>query len=401
MSHNLTQKVIGVCFGGQNPEHDVSIITGLLAMESLKKLGMTVVPLYISLDGAWCTGEEFSDKSFLESIHTQDLYPFQGWSIDTRHRTSKLILTRRPHFFARREKITIDILVPAFHGAYGEDGTLQGLCEMLGVPYTGCGVTACAIASDKTLTKRLYKSLDIPDTAFVSFSGSEWSKRKDTIIAEVQQTLTLPIFVKPPHAGSSIGITRVTDWSDLADAIDTALTFDTDCLIEQGVSNLVDLTCSVREDDQGEIQASLVQASNFGGSDFFDFQEKYLADGGAQIGNADKKLDIPASIPPATTAVIREASVQIFKAIDGSGIARVDWLYDSVSDSLYASEINPLPGTFYHHLWSATGIETDTLFRDLLQAAVRKHVSSQTKKRYFGSEILGNVRSVKLGKKGA
>src|SRR3989344_5111674 len=148
--NQFKDKIVGICFGGQSPEHDISIITGLLVMEELARMKIQTEPIYVTTDGSWCLGEELRKRTFLQEIHMRDLYSLQRWSLDTRHRNPRLILTRRPHFFARRERKAIDIVFPAFHGTHGEDGAFQGLCELLGVPYVGSGVESCAIAMDKT-----------------------------------------------------------------------------------------------------------------------------------------------------------------------------------------------------------------------------------------------------------
>jgi D-alanine-D-alanine ligase len=207
------------------------------------------------------------------------------------------------------------------------------------------------------------------------------------------------VFVKPPHAGSSIGISKVDTPAGLESAITTALGFDTTCLVEEGVSPLKDLTCCVRQNAAGETEASLVQASNFGEDDFFTYQEKYLSDGGAQTGEATHKLQIPANLPENVTTTIQQTSKRIFNELGCSGIARVDWLYNPTTEALFANEINPLPGTLYHHLWKDSGVETDTLILDLLTNAVAQHKQQASTRIYFLSSILNNVEGVKLGKK--
>jgi D-alanine-D-alanine ligase len=136
--NQLETKTVGVFFGGKSPEHDISVVTGLLVLEELLKAGIAAMPVYVATDGAWCLGEAFRSRGFMQGIHNKNLYEYQRWSIDVRHRSPQMILTRRPHFFAKRERVAFDIVFPAFHGAYGEDGSFQGLCEMLGVPYVGC-----------------------------------------------------------------------------------------------------------------------------------------------------------------------------------------------------------------------------------------------------------------------
>ena len=396
----LQGKNIGVFFGGQSPEHDVSIITGSLVIEELTKLGLLVEPVYIATDGAWCIGEELRDKAFLQKIHTQDLYPLQGWFLDTRHRSPKMILTKRPHFFTRRIQKTFDIVFPALHGPFGEDGTLQGLCEIIGVPYAGSPVLGCALAMDKALTKQLFVANDIATTPFVNFSRTDWDNSRQKHLDLITEQLTFPVFVKPTHGGSSIGITRVKEVSSLSDAIETALEFDTHVLVENGVSPMQDITCCVREHEDGTLQASLLQDSGFGSSDFFTYQEKYLQDGGAQLGAEDAmaSLKIPADLPDADTKKMQELSKLIFAAAGLSGISRVDYLYNPETKQIYANEINPMPGTIYHHLWLKSGVETNEVVRDLLLISLKNQSARVKKGTYFESSILDMGGGSKGGK---
>ncbi len=400
MDHtDFSSKVVGVFFGSKSPEHDISVVTGTLVIQELEKLGIATELVYIATDGSWCLGRQLRDKQFVESIHSHDLYDLQRWSIDTRHRTPQLILTRRPSFFARREKKQIDIVFPALHGAYGEDGTLQGLCELLGVPYVGSGIEGSAIAMNKALTKHFFRELGVPTTEFLSFETHEWEKKPQNIIDAIDTDLRYPLFVKPAHAGSSIGITRVKAKNALRDAIELAFSFDTHCVAENGVSPIRDLTCCLREVD-GDVQASLIQDSSFGDSDFFTYQAKYLQDGGAQFGSATRRLQIPADIPEHIAESIRTMSIRIFKELGLSGIGRVDFLYNSETGDLYANEINPMPGTLYHHLWEKSGVELKELLTCLLASAQRKYHFSIRKNRYFASPLLKDLKKGKLAKAG-
>jgi D-alanine-D-alanine ligase len=394
---DLKQKTVGVFFGGQSPEHDISIVTGLLVLNELEKLGIATEPIYIATDGSWCLGETLRSREYVQNIHTQNLYPLQRWAIETKHRSPHLILTRRPNFFSRRITKKIDIAFPAFHGAYGEDGAVQGLFELLGVPYVGSGVEGCSIAMNKALAKQFFESLHIKTTAFISLTDGEWQKSSAAVFARTE-SLSYPLFVKPAHAGSSIGISRVQNKEALSSAIEVALGFDSTVVIENGVAPMVDLTCCLREKEDGNIEASLVQESNFGKSDFFSYQEKYLEGGGVQFGSAEKQVIIPARIPGAVAGQIQSISKQVFAALNLSGISRVDFLYNPATSELFANEVNPMPGTLYHHLWKKSGVESSQLVVGLLRAALRKHSTSLKKNAYFSSSILSIMKGNKLSK---
>ncbi|MBI2485265.1 D-alanine--D-alanine ligase [Candidatus Uhrbacteria bacterium] len=391
-------KTVGVFFGGKSPEHDVSIITGLLVLDELAKLGILSEPIYIGTDGAWCMGQLLRERSFLQGIHSHDLYPLQRWSLDTRHRTPRLILTRRPSFLSRREQKIIDIAFPVFHGAYGEDGCFQGLCETLGVPYVGCGVEGSAIAMNKILTKQFFQQHGVQTTPFVGFSEADWKSDANSIKRRINETLTFPVFVKPSHAGSSIGISRVKKLEAIEEAIEASFEFDTHCVIESGISPVRDLTCCVRECASSSPKASLVQDSSFGKSEFFTYKEKYLQSDGTHLDGAGESFTIPAEIPVATSKNIQETSVAIFKELGLSGISRVDFLYNPETSQLYANEINPMPGTLYEHLWKKSGVEPKELILDLLDVAIRKHTETIKKNKYFHSPLLSDMQGQKLSK---
>jgi D-alanine-D-alanine ligase len=384
---------IGVFFGGKSPEHDVSIITGQLVLSELKKRGHTAIPVYIDVQGDWYCDEKLGELKFFQQADKQEqLKKYEKFLIDMANSRGKLVLVQKKGLLSER-KIQIDMAFPAFHGANGEDGTVQGLFEMFNLPYVGCGVAASALAMDKILTKLLYKSQDIPTAKFSYFSKKEWEEKKDFLIEEILQQLKLPLFVKPPLLGSSIGISRVKDKQELECAMEVALHYGENVLIEEGVENLKDLTCAVIGDENP--RASLVQESIFGG-DFFDYEEKYLKEGGTQLGNADKSIIIPANIKENLAADIQNMAVRIFKIFGCKGMARVDFLYDEKKDKLYANEINTIPGTLYHHLWKASGLELQALVAELIAVAEQIHQRKQKITYSFSSDLLKKAQSVKL-----
>lgn len=400
LDKKIQNKTVGVVFGGKSPEHDVSIITGMLVVSGLRKLDIPVVPIYIGTDGAWCCGNELFETEFLKSVHTADLYPLQGWTVDTRHRRPVLTLTKRPTFFTRRQRKTIDIVFPAMHGPFGEDGTLQGLCEFLGVPYTGCGVLGSSVAMNKVLTKRFFQANGTQTTPFVHFTKTQWSDNKQAELTRVVDALTFPLFVKPANGGSSIGISRVASRDALEHAIVTALAYDTECIVENAVVAVRDVTCCVRELPDGTLQPSLLQESQFTSSDFFSYEEKYLEGNRKQAGTqgSEKHIQIPAQVPDSATKQMQELACTIFGDLRLSGIGRVDFLYDTKNDVVYANEINPLPGTLYHHLWKATGVDLQTVLSDLLLVALRSNEERTAKGTYFASPILTSIHGNKLTK---
>ena len=315
---------------------------------------------------------------------------FSKFELDLEKSQGKLVFQKKGFL---GKAIEIDLAFPAFHGSNGEDGTIQGLFELLNVPYVGCDVPSSAIAYDKILTKTYYKSLGIPTTNFIFFGKNDWEKNRSEIISRIKNALRFPLFVKPPKLGSSIGISKAKDEKELEFAIEVALHYGEKVLVEEGVENLMDITCCLI--GNAEPQASLIQESVFQ-SELFDFKEKYLVDGGAQLGNATDSLVIPARLNDEITKNVQELAKKIYLSIGASGIARVDFLFDKAAQKVYANEINPMPGTVYHHLWKASGIELDALLKKLIDFALERHSEKNKFKYTFDSDMMSFANSVKL-----
>ncbi|MFA5183920.1 MAG: D-alanine--D-alanine ligase family protein [Patescibacteria group bacterium] len=391
-----TIRNIGVFFGGKSPEHDISIITGQLMIAELKKMPeYHVIPVYLDKQERFFIGDKLGSLAFFSADDYQsDLAGCGGYLLNLDASDGILCFEKKSLF--SKTAVVIDLVLPAFHGNLGEDGSMQGFWDIFGIPYAGCEVAASSLAMDKVLTKIFYRGLGVPTTKFLSYSRSEWAERKDQILVEIKDSLKWPVFVKPPHLGSSIGITKVKEFADLEQACEVALHYDEKLLVEEGVENLVDLTCAVR--GYHEPQASLIQESSFA-TDLFSYEDKYLSDGGAQLGQAEQKITIPADIDPAIATAIQAASRKIFSALGCVGIARFDFLYNRATKEYFANEINPLPGTLYHHLWQKSGVAISDLIRGLIADALARHAEKEATARTFSSEVLGRLKGLKLVQK--
>lgn len=373
---------IGVFFGSRSPEHDISIITAELIISGLKGLEYPVIPVYFAKDGTWYINEKLSNLSFFQT----DIWDFKNWHryyLDLENSKEKIVLKQKGIF---GKKITIEVSFPAFHGQYGEDGTIQGLWDIFNIPYIGCSVSSSALAKDKVFTKLIYKAKQIPTTDFIYFYNFEWDIHKEKILKEIQEKLHYPMFVKPSRLGSSIGIKKVKNRNELEEAIEVALHYDEKIIVENGIENVRDLTCAVLGNSK-DLFVSLVQESLYE-TDFFTFEDKYLKAGGAQTGKAQQKIVIPAEIPSNLTEEIQKLAKEIFVMFDCSGISRIDFLYDEKENKLYANEINPLPGTLYHHLFKKSGIELPQLLQKLIDSAFERHREKQQLITTFNSSVL-------------
>lgn len=388
------KKTIGVFFGSRNPEHDVSIITAQLIISGLKKLDYPVVPVYLNKQGVWYLGEQFGHLGQFSDPHSSFKQKDTEWYLDLQESQGKFVFKKKGF---HGEIVEIELAFPAFHGQNGEDGTFQGLCELLNVPYVGCDVASSAITMDKVLTKLLYKAKNVPTTDFIFFTKDEWDKDKIQIIKNIVNVLQLPVIVKPARLGSSIGITKAKTEKDLEFAIEVALHYDEKVIVEVCITTLMDVTCCVIGNDKPI--PSLLQEAVFT-HDVFNYEDKYLEDGGAQFGKAQNSIVIPARLDEATTKSIQEVAVSTYRLIGCSGIARVDFLYDTQKKKVYANEVNTLPGTIYHHLWKASGIELPALLTKLIGYAEEKYNQKKEYTHTFASDLLKFANSVKLQVKG-
>ena len=385
-------KTIGVFFGSRAPEHDVSIVTGQLIISGLKELGHKVIPVYVTKKGEWLIDNKLSAIETFRKGKI-DVGKWANYNLDLDASKEKLVFRKKGVF---GKEITVDIVFPAFHGQNGEDGTFQGLCEMLNVPYVGCDTTASAVAMDKILTKLLYVAQKIPTTKFVQVTSKAWEENRSSILKEIKN-LKIPLIIKPTRLGSSIGISKATNTKELEFAIEVALHYDPKVVVEEVVENLMDITCCVIGND--DLIPSLLQESVFQ-SDFFSYEDKYIKEGGAQLGRAQQSLVIPARLDEKTTKEIRAAAIEIYRLIGCSGIARVDFLFDKKAKRWFANEINTLPGTLYHHLWKKSGLEFGELLKRLIGYAEEKFRVKKNITYTFESSILTQASSNKLSLKG-
>lgn len=385
-------KTIGVFFGSRSPEHDVSILTGQLIISGLKKCGYNVIPVYIDKKGKWYSDARLASMKFFTQNPTDLDKKLEAFNIDFNKSSGKIV--KQSGFL--KGGAVLDIAFPAFHGQNGEDGTFQGLCEMLNVPYVGCDVTSSALTMDKVLTKMIYKANNIPTVDFVYFNLNEWRVNKNNVIQQIK-SLNWPVIIKPARLGSSIGISKAKNQKELEFAIEVALHYDEKVIVEKAIEDLMDVTCCLIGNDSPI--PSLLQESVFS-SGFFSYEDKYLKGGGAQTGNATQSIIIPARLDSKTTKEIQDAAIKAYQVIGCSGIARVDFLYDKKIKKWYANEVNTLPGTLYHHLWKKSGIPFEKLLEKLIGYAEDKYQKKKQITYTFNSNILTQASSNKLSLKG-
>ncbi len=383
-------ETVAVFFGGRSAEHDVSIVTALSSV--IKPLELTrkykVEAVYIAKDGSWYWDEKLKDiKLFTSGAINDFLNKAQPVAVQFNGGMT-LVKTNG----LRKQLQKIDIAFPAMHGTYGEDGALMGLLDMSGIPYVGCGVGAAAASMDKVLAKQLAVANDIPVSNFLTFSRADLAREQDQAVKSVVVSLKFPLFVKPAHLGSSIGISRVTDENELRNALEVAAHYDERVIVEEAVNNLIEVTLPIMGNDSPRpalLERPLTQAE-----DFFDFETKYMQ-GGKKGGKGGKGSEgaqgysqIPAELPKELYVKAETVGLQVYKALGCSGMARVDMLIDNRSKKVYFNEVNPLPGGLYAHNWAKAGVSSMDLVQQLIALAKDRHANRQSLATTFSTNYL-------------
>ncbi len=357
--------VVAVIFGGRSVEHDVSIVTGHQIMNAFPAGSFQVLPVYIARDGHWYTGQPLAElKNFKDggALNLDGVLPCL-LSPDTRHHG--LIVNPLAGRFRQSDVQRIDVVFPALHGSHGEDGSLQGLLELADIPYVGCATLGSALTNDKIMTKLVLRQAGIPVLADHWFTRDRWLEQPDEIIEAIRAEFDFPLFVKPATLGSSIGIGRADSPELLRASIDIAANFDRRILVEPAVTPGIEINCSVTGFGDDYQASTLEQPVSW--DEFLSYEDKYLR-GGEGMKSAERL--IPAPISPELTRAIQQMSLDAFRAVDGRGIARIDFLVRPEQDELFLNEINTMPGSLAFYLWREDGISQAQLVDKLVQLAL-------------------------------
>ncbi len=379
-------KKVGVIFGGTSVEHEVSVITGMQVMENLDKNNYEAVPIYITKEGKWLTGNS------LKNFNTYKEGSFKD--------TKKIVLSqnRNDHniylhpdelgLFGKKVVDTLDVIFPALHGTYGEDGCTQGIFELINIPYVGGGVLASSVGMDKIVMKDVYKSYDIPVVDYMWFYRTSWDKDNDKVISDIEDKIGYPVFVKPANLGSSIGINKANDRDGLKSAIEIAVNYDRKIIIEKAVENPREINCAVMGYDE-VVQASLCEEP-LGWKEILSFEDKYIS-GGKNSKTEGKRRVIPAEIDDGLRSEIEDLAKRAFIAIDGSGTSRIDFLVDG-NNKVYVNEINTLPGSIAFYLWDGKGYPFSKLINELINIAIKTHAEKNKNMYTFDANLFSRTQ---------
>jgi D-alanine-D-alanine ligase len=361
---------VGLVYGGKSGEHEVSLQTALAVIRAFDYEKYDLYPFYITKEGEWRSGPQLTGP-----VERLEQLRFPAGSGGDQADTTAL----QPIFGAvrrvsgdaesRKDARTLDVMFPLLHGTYGEDGTIQGLFEMAGIPYVGAGVLASAVGMDKVMMKKVFAQEGLPQCVFRHFTRTQWEQDPSFFIMEIEIAIGYPCFVKPANLGSSVGVSKAKNRRELIDAVAQAFLYDRKVIVEEFI-DAREIEVSVLGNDRpiasvpGEVVSS---------NEFYDYKAKYVDGKSAMI--------IPAEIPPEKAEEAKEMAIRAFQAIDGSGLSRVDFFMRKSDGKLFINEINTMPGftpySMYPLLWKESGKPYRELLDDLIRLALERHEAKQ------------------------
>lgn len=382
---------LGVFFGGKSVEHEIAVITANQAYASIDKEKYEIIPIYISKKGLMYTGEnlfeltEYKDMNTLISKCTQVTFVQDG---------EKVNMLRYPvKKFGENILNYIDIAFPIMHGTNGEDGTIQGYFELLGLPYIGCDILASSIGMDKIIMKKVLSESGLPVVEYVNFYSMEYIKEEEKYLNQIEEKLDYPVIVKPGNLGSSIGIKKADNRNELVEAIELAIQFSDRIIVENAITKLKEINCSVIG-DVIECAASVCEEP-ISSDEILSYTDKYV--GGnktkgvptqGQKSMAASKKKLPADLSEEKRKHIEKLAKQTFKVLGANGVSRIDFLIDENTDKVYVNEINTIPGALSYYLWEASGKTFTQEIDELVDLALKRQRQRENKTYSYDQNIL-------------
>jgi D-alanine-D-alanine ligase len=370
---------IGVIFGGRSGEHEISVRSAKTVIEQIDKEKYQVFPIAITKEGSWLSPAESlallpeqTQKLIGESADSFSSEPIALVG-DTKYKG----LTHLENSGADERLSPLDVVFPVLHGTYGEDGTIQGLFEMAGIPYVGAGVLASACGMDKVVMKTLFRDAELPICKYVWFLRGEWENARDeAVIKQIETKLGYPCFVKPANLGSSVGVSKATDAESLRAAINLAAEYDRKIIVEECL-DMREIECAVLGNDEAQASLPGEYIIHDETKKFLDYTEKYT-------GTGNNEFIVPALISKELSYKIQQMAVEAFKSVDGSGLARVDFFLRNDTGALLVNEINTLPGltdqSGYPKMWAGSGMEFSKVIDKLIDLAFERHADKARNK---------------------
>lgn len=399
---------VGVIFGGESVEHEVSIISAMQAINKLDQEKYDIIPIYITKDREWYTGSMLKDIEIYEDLSLIKKY---GKNVVLYYSKGSYVLQNKK--FPHNVITDIDIAFPIVHGTNVEDGVLQGYLQSIGIPFVGGDVYASVVGQDKVFMKDIFEKESLPMTKYVWFYDCDYKNDSDKVLEKIKK-LKYPLIVKPATTGSSVGIKVASNNDELKEAIDDAMQYDRKILVEEVVQNLKEVNISVVGNYEHQKVSEIEEVTS--ANKFLSYEEKYIG-GGKKVkgsyktgvktpskGMASASRKLPADLSAKLKKEVEEVAVLAFKALGSAGVCRIDFLIDDKAKKVYINEINSIPGSLSFYLWEATGVKYSDLLDDLINIGVKDYKKRISKTHSFSTNILkgfssrGGVKGMKGAK---
>lgn len=392
---------VGVLFGGKSVEHEISVISAIQAIGYLDKSKYDVIPIYITKNNEFYVGEnvgKIESYTDINSLIKSSQRVIMVWD------ENKLKLIKYPQKMLSKGYVDyIDVAFPIVHGTNVEDGTLQGYLHMMNIPYVGCDVLSSSVGMDKYVMKTVLKDNGVPVLDCKCYTSNVYDENEDAIVEEIESAIGYPVIVKPVNLGSSIGISKAENRTELYDSLETAFQYAGKVLVETAVQNLKEINCSVLGDYESAEASECEEPIS--SDKILTFAEKYIGDGSAKgakdgaktsgsKGMATLKRKIPADITSEQRQTIRELAVKAFKCLGCSGVSRIDFMMDTKTGNIWLNEINTIPGSLSFYLWEPIGVKYSQLLDRMISLALKRERESENITYTFDSNVL---QGVKLG----
>lgn len=386
---------VGVLYGGNSTEHEISIISAVQAMNNIDKEKYNVVPIYLSKESVMYTGDNFTNMDTYK-----DLNKLKGKA------TEVMLLKKNNEFVLMKTKFPysvvskIDIAFPIVHGYNTEDGSVAGYLEVLGIPFCESDIYASVIGQDKIFQKQVLKENGVSVVDYKYFYENDYNTDPDKVLKDVMK-LKFPVIVKPARQGSSVGINVAKTKEELIEAIEEAINYDEKILVENVIENLCELNCSV-VGDNSSYETSLIEKV-YGADEILSYKDKYMSDSssknGPSKGMASTGRKIPADIPKKVQNAIEDMSIKACKALNTCGVVRIDYLMDKKTGDVYLNELNIIPGSLAFYLWTPKGVEYKELLTRIIECGIRKYQNKAKKLSSFETNVLATFNGTKGVKK--
>jgi D-alanine-D-alanine ligase len=396
----MTNKLkVAVMFGGVSTEHEVSVITGIQAIENLDQEKFEAIPIYIGKSGKWFIGDEKLSKiktyrdlnQIEEKLTTKIISPDPNNNKLINCSDNSRIVTT----FLNKISPRPDVVILCFHGGSGENGAVQGFLDMAEIPYTGSGIVGSATGFDKVIMKNIFSDNKIPQTKYVWFFRNEFNQNQASIIKKIETSLKYPLFVKPACSGSSVGVSKAHDKQELIQQIEVACFYDRKIIVEESFDNAKEINISVIGNSGEELECSVCEQVLSSG-EVLSYDDKYKGNSdktGASRGMASTKRIIPAPLKPETVNKIQELAKAAYSSLDCMGLARIDFMVREDTNEMVVLEVNTIPGSMSFYLWEASGLKYKDMVSKLIELALKRKEENQKTVKSFESNILQNFKT--------